>query len=71
MEGKTGFKVGVSTGIYMAARAEELSSVLLKLGAGLTMGTAAVEIAGDIPHEINITDGLSMNKMAKKNMGTR
>jgi hypothetical protein len=60
------FKVGVSTGIYMAARSEEISTVLRKLGAGLTMGTGAIEMAEDIPHEITISDGLAIHHMAKK-----
>lgn len=60
------YKVGVSTGLYRAAGAEELSDVLRKLGAGLTMGTSVIELAQDYPHEILISDGLKIRDMANK-----
>ncbi|MCK4497384.1 MAG: hypothetical protein KAU24_04255 [Candidatus Aenigmarchaeota archaeon] len=60
------YRVGVSTGLYRAAGSEELSDVLRKLGAGLTMGTAVIELAQDYPHEILISDGLKIRDMAKK-----
>lgn len=60
------YKVGVSTGLYRAAGSEELSDVLRKLGAGLTMGTSVIELAQDYPHEILISDGLKIRDMAKK-----
>lgn len=60
------YKVGISTGLYRAAGSEELSDVLRKLGAGLTMGTSVVEIAQDYPHEILISDGLKIRDMVKK-----
>lgn len=60
------YKVGVSTGLYRAAGSEELSDVLRKLGAGLTMGTSVIELAQDYPHEILISDGLKIRDMARK-----
>jgi hypothetical protein len=60
------YKIGVSTGIYRAAASEELSDVLRKLGAGLTMGTSVIELAQDYPHEILISDGIRIMDMARK-----
>ncbi len=61
-----GYRVGISTGLYRASGSEELSDVLRKLGAGLTMGTSVIEVAQDYGHEILISDGLKMMDMAKK-----
>lgn len=60
------YRIGVSTGLYRASGSEELSDVLRKLGAGLTMGTSVLEIAQDYPHEILISDGIKIRDMAKK-----
>lgn len=60
------YRIGVSTGLYRAAGSEELSDVLRKLGAGLTMGTSVIEIAQDYPHEILISDGLKIRDMSSK-----
>ncbi len=60
------YRVGVSTGLYTVARAEELSDVLKKLGFAMTRGTGVIELTGDIPHEVNISDGVGLWHMAKK-----
>jgi len=60
------FKVGVTTGLYTIARAEELATSVKKLGYALTRGTSAIEIAGDVPHEVTETEGEEIRHMAKK-----
>jgi len=59
-------RVGVSSGIYYAARAEELATVIKKLGYTLTRGVGCMEIAADTAHEITFTAGLEIRHMAKK-----
>lgn len=58
--------VGVSSGIYAAARSPELGSVVRKLGFALTRGANAIEIAGDVPHEIDFTQGKELRYIAEK-----
>ncbi len=60
------FKVGVSTGLYYIAHTEELSSTLKKIGYALTRGTSAIEISGEVPHEITYTEGKEAIALAKK-----
>ena len=60
------FKVGVTSGLYSIARSEELATSVRKIGFGLTRGTSAIEIAGDVPHEVTETDGEEMRHIAKK-----
>ncbi len=60
------YKVGVTTGLYTIARAEELATTVRKLGFALTRGTSAIEIAGDVPHEVTQTDGKEIRYIAKK-----
>jgi hypothetical protein len=60
------YKVGVSTGLYTVARSEELSDLLKKFGFAMTRGTNVIEMTADIPHEVNITDGLALMHMAEK-----
>ena len=59
-------KAAVSTGLFTIAHGEELATVVRKLGYALTRGTSAIEIAGDVPHEIDYTDGLEIRRIAKK-----
>jgi len=59
-------KVAVSTGLYTIARAEELATIVRKIGYALTRGTSAIEIAADVPHEINFTDGHELRYIARK-----
>ncbi len=61
-----GFKVGVTSGIYSAARSDELAEAIRKLGYGLTRGARVIEVAMDVPHEITYTDGKVMQEMARK-----
>ncbi|RLJ05767.1 MAG: hypothetical protein DRP18_02325 [Candidatus Aenigmatarchaeota archaeon] len=61
-----GFKVGVTSGLYYIARAEELGTMVRKLGYTLTRGTSAMELALDVPHEITETEGEEMRHIAKK-----
>jgi len=60
------FKVAVSTGLFGIARAEEIATAVKKIGYGLTRGTSAIEISGDVPHEINFTEGLELRYIAEK-----
>jgi len=50
------FKVAVSTGIYHATRDVSLASDLRKVGYGLTKGVDTMEVALDIPQEVQYTD---------------
>lgn len=60
------FKVAVSTGLYGVAHPLDLASVVRKLSYALTRGTSAIEIAGDVPHEINFTEGREMRYITEK-----
>ncbi len=60
------YQIGVTTGLYNIARAEELATTVRKLGFALTRGTSAVEIAGDVPHEVTETEGREVRYIAKK-----
>ena len=64
--GKSNFKIGVTTGLYSVARSEELATSIRKVGFGLTRGASAIEISGDVPHEITETEGTEIRHMAKK-----
>ena len=59
-------KVGTSSGIYMAARAEELATAIKKLGYTLTKGVGCMEIAADVAHEVPYTDGVEIRHIARK-----
>jgi len=59
-------RVGVTTGLYYIARAEELATTLKKVGYGLTRGTDVIEISGDSPHEITQTEGEEIRHLAEK-----
>lgn len=52
--------------MYSIARSEELATSVAKLGFALTRGTAAVEISGDVPHEVTLTDGKEIRHIARK-----
>jgi hypothetical protein len=60
------FKVSVSTGLFGIAHGEELATVVRKLGYALTRGTCAIEIAGDVPHEIDFSEGKEIRRIAEK-----
>lgn len=60
------YKVGVTTGLYTIARAEELGTTIRKLDFALTRGASTVEIAGDVAHEVTETEGRQIRHMAKK-----
>ena len=59
-------KVAVSTGLFGIAKGEELATVVRKIGYGLTRGTSAIELAEDVPHEVEFTDGIELRYIAKK-----
>lgn len=61
-----GFKVAVSSGIYYAARSDEINTLVKKTGYALTRGAGAVEIASDIPHEINFSEGKEIRYISEK-----
>ncbi len=50
----------------MAARSPELGSIVRKLGYALTRGADTIELAGDVPHEIDITQGRELRYIADK-----
>jgi sugar phosphate isomerase/epimerase len=60
------YRVGVTTGLYTIARAEELATTVRKLGFALTRGTSVIEIAGDVPHEVTQTEGREIRYIAGK-----
>lgn len=60
------FKVAVTSGIYSAARSEELQNAIKKLGYTLTRGVNAVEIAADVAHEVPYSHGIEIRHMAEK-----
>jgi sugar phosphate isomerase/epimerase len=60
------FKVGISSGIYMAGRDPQLGSIVRKLGFALTRGTNTIELAGDVPHEVDYTQGKEVRYIADK-----
>lgn len=60
------FKVGISSGIYMAGRDPQLGSIVRKLGYALTRGTNTIELAGDVPHEADYTQGKEVRYIAEK-----
>jgi len=60
------FKVGVSSGIYGVAHPADLASIVRKLGFALTRGTNTIELAADVPHEIDYTEGDELRRVAEK-----
>ncbi len=61
-----GFKIAVSSGLYYVARADEINTLVKKTGYALTRGAGAVEIAADIPHEINFSEGKDVRYISEK-----
>jgi len=59
-------KVAVSTGLWGIARPEDLATVVRKVGYGLTRGTGAIEIGGDVPHEVDYSEGHEVRYISKK-----
>jgi hypothetical protein len=59
-------RVGVTTGLYYIARAEELATSLKKIGYALSKGSNSIEISGDTPHEIDYTLGEEIRHLAEK-----
>ncbi len=66
MEKKGGFRVGVTSGLYHVARADELATIMRKLNYTLTRGAAAMQLDADIPHEVTYTQGREIRHMARK-----
>lgn len=60
------FKVGVTTGLHAIAAAPELANAIRKLGYALTRGANVIEIAGDVPHEIDYSMGKELRYIAEK-----
>ena len=59
-------RVGTSSGIYTAARDQELYNAIRKVGYTLTKGVATMEISVDISHEVNYTHGKTIRRIANK-----
>ena len=62
---KSNFKIAVSTGLHLG-RNEELATVVRKVGYALTRGSGAIEIGGDVPHEVDYSEGREIRYIAKK-----
>ena len=60
------FKVGATSGLYTIARSEELAGIIQKLSYTLTRGAACIELAADVPHEVNYTMGKELRHIAVK-----
>jgi len=59
------FRVGVTTGLYYIAHDVSLATTVKKIGYALTRGADVIEISGDTPHEISMTEGEELRKLAK------
>jgi len=64
------FKVGTTSGIYMATRAAELGNAIKKLGYTLTRGVDTIELPADVAHEVPYSHGTQIRHMAKKQGAT-
>jgi hypothetical protein len=64
-EKKGGYKISVSSGLYYIARSDDLQTLVKKVGYALTRGTGAIEIASDIPHEIDYSEGKEIRYIAE------
>ncbi len=62
---KGGYKISVSSGLYRIARSDDLQTLVKKVGYALTRGTGAIEIASDIPNEINFSEGEEIRYIAE------
>jgi len=60
------FKIGATSGLYTIARSEELAGIIQKLSYTLTKGAACIELAADVPHEVNYTMGKELRHIAIK-----
>jgi hypothetical protein len=63
---KLNLKIAVSTGLFGIAHPEDLATVVRKVGYGLTRGAGAIEIGGDVPHEVDYSEGHEIRYIAKK-----
>jgi len=52
--------------LYSISRADELGTTTRKLDYALTRGTSAVEIAGDVAHEVTQTEGRQIRETCQK-----
>ncbi|MBL7170262.1 MAG: hypothetical protein ISS48_04540 [Candidatus Aenigmarchaeota archaeon] len=59
------FRIGATSGIYYVARAEEMAGIIQKLSYTLTRGAAVLELAGDVPHEVDYTQGKELRHISK------
>jgi len=60
------FKVGVTSGLYGIARGEELATFIRKIGYTITRGTSVVELAADVPHEVDYSTGKEIRYISEK-----
>ena len=60
------YQVGVTTGLYTIARAEEISTTVRKIDFAISRGASAIEVSGDVPHEATETEGRQIRYLAKK-----
>jgi len=59
-----GFKVGLSSGMYTGTN--ELTDAIAKIGANLTKGTNVIEVACNVPHEVDFSSGREMRYIAER-----
>ena len=60
------YQVGVTTGLYTIARAEEISTTVRKIDFAISRGASAIEVSGDVPHEVTETEGRQIRYIARK-----
>jgi len=60
------FRVGTTSGLYGVARGEELADIISKVSYTLTRGAAVLELASDVPHEVNYTQGKEIRYIAER-----
>lgn len=61
-----GFRVGVTTGLYQAARGEDLATTIRKIGYTITKGASVIEFMGELPSEVSFTEGKEARDILKK-----
>jgi len=59
------FKVGVTTGLWVGGQEMDTASAVRKLGYGLTRGADVIELAGNVPQEVNYTEGKEIRYIVK------
>lgn len=59
------FRIAVTSGIYGAARGEDVATVLRKINYAITRGVDVIEVAADVTHEVDYTSGKEARYIAE------